>query len=116
MTYSSKLKNICSLEFDLQSLQWTLLNNDNGQLPGPGGSLLSFQNHTRILYLGGYDYEGNKLRTVYELKDDNKWDVWPEKLMVAIGNDTVVHAGSEFISQCESPSLPIGKTVKSRFY
>ncbi len=108
LSYDSKSKRICTMKFDPQSFEWILVQNDNLTSPGPGGSLMSFENQTKILYLGGFDSNGNKLRTVYELKDDDLWHVWPEKLTIPIGNDTVVRLDPGFVNKCKTPSLSIG--------
>ena len=69
---------------------------------------MSFKNETRILYLGGFDVNGNKLKTIYELVDSKSWILWSQQLPLPIGNDTIIGMDSKLVGSCHPPSIPLG--------
>ena len=97
----------CTVIFDISTLTWTKIQEDS-RLAGPGGQLLAFANDTRILYLGGFDNNGNKLRAVYELVNNNHWMLWSQKLLLPIANDTIIKLDPKFGTNCNPPSIPLG--------
>ena len=106
-SYHSK-ETPCFAIFDLTTLTWDKVQEESS-FPGPSGHLLSFENDTRILYLGGFDINGNKLRTVYELIDNNHWKLWSQQLALPIGNDTIINVDPKFSTKCQPPDISLGR-------
>ena len=106
LSYYSKTSP-CTAVFDLNASTWNKIQEDTIKA-GPGGHLLGFENDTRTLYLGGFDINGNKLRTVYELVNDNHWKLWSQQLPLPIGNDTIISMNPKFSENCQPPSFSLG--------
>ena len=88
-TYDEEEKKPCTAMFDIHDMKWKRVTLDNRIGPN-GGQLLSIANDSKILYLGGFDQNRNKLNTIFELIEDKYWKLWSAKLPVPIGNDTII--------------------------
>ena len=88
--YETLTKKPCTAIYDIKSKQWKKVLSDERSNPH-GGHLMSFANNTRILYLGGFDENDIKTETVYELIEDKYWKLWDQRLVMPIGNDTVIN-------------------------
>lgn len=110
-TYDTKSKKPCTVIFEVEKSGWkTVLVDDRKTTLG--GDVMSFANQSRVLYLGGFDTSGKKLKTVYELIEDKYWDLWTAELVWPIGNDTIVPMKVNPDS-CQTPSFPLGKECKT---
>ncbi len=102
-TFDAKTNKPCTAIYDLKSKNWTKVKSDQRSNP-KGGHLMSFANQTRILYLGGFDENNTKTYTVYELIDDKYWKLWDQKLIMPIGNDTIINIPPGGIKSCKAPN------------
>ncbi len=114
LSYYSKTSP-CTAVFDLNASTWNKIQEDTIKA-GPGGHLISFENDTRILYLGGFHINGTKLRTIYELVNDDHWMLWSKELPLPIGNDTFLALPTKFSKKCHPPSTPYGKISSHMTY
>ncbi len=66
-------KERCTAIFDMETYQWSKLDDDVDRLAVEGGVAVSVANNSRVLYLGGISITLEKLNTVYELVDHERW-------------------------------------------
>ena len=92
-------------------MKWKSVQFDNRIGPN-GGHLLSIANESRILYLGGFDKNGYKLDTIYELIEDKYWKLWPVKLPVPIGNDILITLPTKATKKCHVLKFPLGTILQ----
>ena len=111
-TFDTKSKKPCTVIFQVEKSAWKTIISDNRKVT-LGGTVLSIANETRILYLGGFDSDGKKSKTIYELIDDSHWVLWTAQLMWPIGNDTIVQMNINSYS-CQTPTLPLGKPIANK--
>ena len=72
-TFDSLRQKRCTAILNLQTLKWQKLTNDETRIALYGGVTISVPNKSRILYLGGFDENGKKLQTIYELFHYDDW-------------------------------------------
>ncbi len=114
-TFDTKQRKPCTAILYLENYQWTKIK-DNNRIGGIGGEIFTIQNDTRVLFLGGIDDNGNKLKTIYELNENDKWMKWKQELTWPIGNDTVIQIPPESVQECKPPSLKLGKLFNQNRY
>ena len=74
-TYDSFNKEPCTAILNMQTLTWTKVESDSRKALY-AGDIISVANNSRILYLGGFNKQKEKLKTIYELTKDNNWKLW----------------------------------------
>lgn len=115
----------CTAVFNFNDWGWKQVLVDD-RIARTGGSLLGCENilcfstvlyyyllysrlddNKRILYLGGFNFRNEKLKTVYELESDDKWVLWSEQLLHPLANDTMVPIPTDV--KCQEMSMSISK-------
>lgn len=106
-TYDVVNNTSCTAVFDLKKLMWHKIYFDS-YLIGRGGHMISFDNASRILYLGGFDVNEEKSKIIHELIGDEYWETWSVKLPVPIGNDTIISIPNKASLTCTKQKTSLG--------
>ncbi len=101
----------CTAIFDIDSSKWKKVVKDERKAI-IGGHVMSTANQTTVLYLGGFDSNGVKLNTIYELKEGKLWEAWRVNLPLPIGNETIIPITTGQY-KCKKPSYPNGSQIFS---
>ena len=90
-TYDFVAKKRCTAVLNLQTLKWNKLENDDTRKALYGGYAISVGNYSRVLYLGGFDDGNEKLDSIYELTNNNIWQLWDHAKLPHKGAATFLH-------------------------